>query len=95
MSRATDKVLDHIVGGYMNGIAVAEAATIGARMTDLMSDMSQRQYQVSRDAIRAESTSALSTATDVVEEVETQPLSEFQALFARPLRGAEEDNPLL
>ncbi|NNE94470.1 MAG: YndJ family transporter, partial [Acidimicrobiales bacterium] len=92
----SDKVLGRLVGGYMNGIAEAEAATIGARMMDVMSDMSKRQYEVSRDAIRAESTLAMRTTTDVLdEEVSTQPLSEFEALFARPLRGPEEENPLV
>jgi hypothetical protein len=61
-------------------------------MMDLMSDMNQRRYAVSRDAIRAETTRSLPTATDVLEEeVETQPLSEFEALFVQPLHGHAED----
>ncbi|MFW2381664.1 MAG: YndJ family transporter [Acidimicrobiales bacterium] len=88
----TNKALDHVVGRYLNGIAEAEAATIGARMMDLMSDMNQRRYAVSRDAIRAEATRSLPSATEVLEEeVETQPLSEFEALFAQPLHGHAQD----
>jgi uncharacterized protein (UPF0548 family) len=88
-----DRILDRTVSRYLDGIADAETATIGARMMDLMSDMSKRHYEVSRDAIRAESTATFPSATNVMEEeVATQPLSEFEALFTTPLKGTGSDD---
>ncbi len=91
MSPIANKVLDHIVGGYLDGIAEAETATIESRMMDLVSDMSKRRYEISREAIRSESPLSLPAATDVIDEVETQPLSAFEALFEHPLHGPSEE----
>jgi uncharacterized protein (UPF0548 family) len=91
MKPIANQILDQIVGRYLDGIAEAETAAIGSRMSDLMSDMSKRRYRVTRDSIRAESPPALPSTTDVLEEVVVQPLSEFEALFEHPLHAPSEE----
>jgi uncharacterized protein (UPF0548 family) len=90
MKPIANQILDRIVGRYLNGIAEAETAAIGSRMSDLMSDMSKRRYQVTRDSIRAESAPTLPSTTDLLEEVVVQPLSEFEALFEQPFHAPTE-----
>lgn len=90
-------VIGKIKTRYLNGIAEAETATIGARMMDVLTDMNKRRYMISRDAIRSETTAALPPLENDTEVVTTQPLSEFEALFSEPLRTnepAEDPNPI-
>ncbi len=82
-----NRLLGYFVSGYLDGIADAEDAAIGARMMDVLSGTSRQRYEVSRDSIRAESAVSLPSAAEAIEEgesVQTRPTSEFEALFIAP-----------
>ncbi len=80
-----ERVLGRVGQRYLDGIAEAETAAIGARMLDLVSEVSKRQYAVSRAAIRAES--SLDRSPSPAPEVVTKPLGELEALFATPFHA--------
>ncbi|MBT8240307.1 MAG: DUF1990 family protein, partial [Acidimicrobiia bacterium] len=96
MRPVANQVLDRIVGRYLDGIAEAETAAVGSRMMDLVSDVSKRRYEVSRESIRAEAPHRFPSTTDVHEdEVVAQPLDEFEALFEQPLHAPSDEIEIL
>ncbi len=73
--------IGRIVGGYLDGIAEAENASIGARMMDVISNVDDAPYSMSHNAIRGDSTLS-QLLGGKVHAGATQPLSDFEALFA-------------
>lgn len=76
-------VLRRTTQRYLDGIAEAETAAVGAHMIDLISEVSKRQYAISRESIRAESGRDL-LGLHEEPQVSATPLSEFEAFFAAP-----------
>lgn len=85
----TQWVLGRTTRRYLDGIAEAETAAVGAHMHDLMSEVSKRQYAISRDSIRAGSRRDL-LGSPVETEAPPSPLGEFEAFFATPVQADPE-----
>ena len=85
-------ILGRIKARYLNGIAAADTAAIGARMMDVVTDTSKRRYMISRDSIRSEAALSLPALSEDAEMVKTQPLSQFEALFATPFESDAADS---
>ncbi len=86
-----NRIIGRIVGGYLDGIADAETAAIGARMMNVISDVDERPYTMSRDTIRTESTLSQLLAENGLDGA-SQPLSDFEALFSSPTDTLQGDD---